>query len=82
MPSLTIRNIAPRLKAQLRVRAARHARSMEEEVRVILREAVASDSAVRTNLAASIARRMARAGGGVDLQIPPREPIREPPKFR
>ena len=55
---------------------------MEEEVRVILREAVASESAVSNNLAASIARRMQKAGGGVDLEIPPREPMREPPRFR
>ncbi|HZJ65228.1 MAG TPA: hypothetical protein VFD36_17070 [Kofleriaceae bacterium] len=82
MQSLTIRNIDPRLKARLRVRAARHGRSMEEEVRVILREAVAADSAVSNNLAASIARRMEKAGGGVDLEIPPRGPTREPPKFR
>jgi plasmid stability protein len=82
MESLTIRNIDSRLKARLRVRAARHGRSMEEEIRVILREAVASDSAVSNNLAASIARRMKKAGGGVELEIPPREPMREPPRFR
>lgn len=81
MSSLTVRNIDPRLKAKLRIRAARHARSMEEEVRVILREAVAKDPKPPTNLAASIARRMAKIGGGVDLELPPREPIREPPKF-
>jgi plasmid stability protein len=82
MASITVRNIDPKLKARLRVRAARHARSMEEEVRVILRDAVAADSAVSNNLAAFIARRMEKAGGGVDLKIPPRGPIREPPRFR
>jgi plasmid stability protein len=82
MASLTIRNIPLQLKARLRVRAARHARSMEEEVRVILREALAADSAVSNSLAASIARRMEKAGGGVDLEIPPRGPTREPPRFR
>jgi plasmid stability protein len=55
---------------------------MEEEVRVILRDAVASESAASNNLVVSIARRMAKAGGGVDLEIPPREPMRDPPKFR
>ena len=54
---------------------------MEEELRVILRDAVAADSAPPVNLAAMIAKRFKRFGG-VDLEIPPREPIREPPKFR
>jgi plasmid stability protein len=81
MQSLTIRNIDARLKARLRVRAARHGRSMEEEVRVILRDAVASESTAPNNLVASIARQMAKAGGGVDLEIPPREPMRDPPRF-
>ena len=40
MASLTIRNIDDRLKLRLRVRAALHGRSMEEEARVILRHAV------------------------------------------
>lgn len=81
MASLTIRNIEPQLKARLRVRAARNDRSMEEEARVILREAVATDSVPSGNLVAMIARRMAKVGG-VDLEIPPREPMRAPPKFR
>jgi len=81
MASLTIRNLEPQLKARLRVRAARNARSMEEEVRVILREAIASDAAPPTNLAAFIAD-LVRPLGGVELEIPPREPMREPPKFR
>jgi plasmid stability protein len=80
MPSITIRNIDNQLKARLRVRAARNARSMEEEARVILREAVATDAASPTNLAASIAECF-QALGGVELELPPREPMREPPKF-
>jgi antitoxin FitA len=81
MSSLTVRNIDPRLKAKLRIRAARNARSMEEEVRVILREAVAKDPRVTTNLATFIAD-LFRPFGGVELEIPPREAVREPPKFR
>ena len=81
MATLTIRNVDPKLKAKLRVRAARNARSMEEELRVILREAVASDSETPANLAAFIIEQF-RPFGGVELEIPPREPIREPPKFR
>ena len=81
MATLTIRNVNPKLKAKLRVRAARNARSMEEELRVILREALRSDSAPPANLAEFIMEQF-RPLGGVELEIPPREPMREPPKFR
>ncbi len=39
MASLTVRQLDDKLKTLLRLRAARHGRSMEDEVRVILREA-------------------------------------------
>ena len=39
MASLTVRQLDDKLKKLLRLRAARHGRSMEDEVRVILREA-------------------------------------------
>jgi antitoxin FitA len=40
MATLTIRNIDEDLKTSLRVQAARHGQSMEEEVRCILRQAI------------------------------------------
>ena len=40
MASITIRSLDDDIKARLRVRAAEHGRSMEEEVRILLREAV------------------------------------------
>ena len=40
MSTLTIRNVEPAVKEQLRVRAARNGRSMEAELRAILAEAV------------------------------------------
>src|SRR6185503_16543007 len=39
MASLTVRQLDEKLKTQLRVRAARNKRSMEDEIRVILRQA-------------------------------------------
>ena len=39
MASITIRNLDDNVKTRLRVRAAEHHRSMEEEVRIILRDA-------------------------------------------
>lgn len=77
MAVLTIRNIEDAVKSRLRIRAARHGRSMEDEVRQILRAAVADQSGGTSNLADRIHTRFA-ALGGVDLELPPREPAREP----
>lgn len=81
MASITIRDLDERTKSRLRVRAAHRHRSMEEEARQILREALAADETPAGNLAAQIAARFG-PGGGVDLDIAPREPMRGPPKFR
>lgn len=48
MASITIRNLDDDLKRRLRVRAAEHSRSMEAEVREILRQAVGQPSAPKT----------------------------------
>ncbi len=42
MATLTIRNLDERLKRNLRLRAAGHGRSMEQEARVILADALAT----------------------------------------
>ena len=67
------------MKSKLRVRAATNGRSMEEEARNILRQAVEQEAGPR-NLARAIRERFAPYGG-VELNIPPREPMREPPTF-
>ena len=54
MASITIRNLDDSLKRCLRMRAAKHGRSMEEEAREILRHAV-EEPAPPPNLAAAIA---------------------------
>lgn len=78
MATITIRNLDPQTKTRLRVRAAHNNRSMEEEVRSILRAAVAGGEAGPASLAEAIRIRFERIGG-VELEVPPREPIREPP---
>lgn len=79
MASITIRNLDDETKERLRVRAAQRRRSMEEEARNILREALETEATVPRNLAAEIHERFS-ALGGVDLEIPPREPMRDPPQ--
>ncbi len=79
MASITIRDLDEDVKTRLRVRAAEHHRSMEEEARLILRDAVGRKPGSR-NLA-SVIRAHFGPANGVDLELPPREPGREPPSF-
>jgi plasmid stability protein len=71
MASLTIRNIDERTKARLRMQAARHGRSMEEEARSLLRAALTQEEAEDRSLADAIRARFARLGG-VTLELPSR----------
>ena len=80
MASITIRNLDDDVKTRLRVRAAEHSRSMEEEVRLILREAV-NDGKTRPRNLAKFARECFAPLGGIELALPPRGPMREPPEF-
>ena len=79
MASITIRNLDEDVKTRLRVRAAGNGRPMAEEARLILRDVVGRKPGSR-NLAEAIRARIAPLGG-VDLELPPREPVREPPTF-
>ena len=80
MPSITLRNLDAGLKARLRVRAAEHGRSMEEEARDILRAALSRKRSQPGNLAAAIRARFARLGG-VEMPEPRREPMRPAVEF-
>src|SRR5690606_12652302 len=80
MATMTIRNLDDDLKAQLRVRAAQNGHSMEEEVRNILRSALKSEPLSGRGLVNSI-REMVEPYGGLELELPPREPQRDPPDF-
>lgn len=81
MPSITIRDLDTQLKERLRRRAALHGRAMEEEVRVILRTALADADVTPSRLGTAIHRRF-RDLGGVELELPPREAMRAPPRPR
>jgi plasmid stability protein len=72
MASLTIRNLDESLKADLRLRAARHGCSMEEEARQILRQTLA-----RGTPAGNLAKRIHDRFAWLDaecLPIPARRP--------
>ena len=79
MASITIRHLDGGIKRRLRVRAAEHGRSMEEEAGEILSQVVGETTPV-SNLAVAIRSRFA-ALGGVDLDIPARDAMRAPPNF-
>ncbi|MGA2196280.1 MAG: plasmid stabilization protein [Bryobacteraceae bacterium] len=78
MASITIRKLDDAVKSRLRIRAARHGRSMEEEAREILKVAVVEEGSHKLNLAESI-RRHIDPLGGVDLTLPSRQRVRRPP---
>ncbi len=79
MASLTIRNIDDSLKASLRMSAASHGRSMEEEARQILRQFLLREKS-SVGLGSRIARRFA-AVGGVELPEVTRSIPRPPPEM-
>lgn len=79
MASITIRNPDDGLKRRLRICAAEHGRSMEEGAREILRQVV-GNLAPPQNLGETIHRRFA-ALGGVELDLPPREAMPDPPRL-
>lgn len=69
MASVVIRNLDDRVKERLRLRAARHGRSMEAEVREILTDAVSEPDDV--GLLQAIMQCFGELGG-VELNIPAR----------
>lgn len=71
MATLTIRDFDDDLKAALRVRAAENGRSMESEVREILR-AVLRRASSGPGMATRIRQRFSDVGGAADLDPPNR----------
>jgi antitoxin FitA len=83
MVSLLIRNVDEALHTRLKARAREQRRSLEEEARELLREAVfRKEITPRENLV-DIARRLFGPERGVALDIPPRggSPVSPPPDF-
>lgn len=82
MATLTIRSIDDKLKSLLRLEAARHGRSMEEEARQILRSAVmgSNTDSDGTTLAERINRRFAGLRAD-EIALQPRHTPRKPPNW-
>ncbi|MBV9406150.1 MAG: hypothetical protein JO211_12470 [Acidobacteriaceae bacterium] len=71
MARIMIRKLEERVKAKLRMRAAHHGRSMEQEMREILKHAPIVEEQRAQNLADAI-RRQIEPLGGVELSLPTR----------
>jgi plasmid stability protein len=71
MATLTIRDLDDELKAALRVRAAEHGRSMEAEVREILRTALTRRSPSAVGMGTRIRRRFS-GSENVEIELPDR----------
>ena len=79
MPSLTVRNIDEELKKKLKLSPASRNRSMEEEVRQILKHYLLREKSGQ-GIGTRISRRFAQAGG-VELPDAKRTFPREKPDF-
>lgn len=78
MSSITVRNLDESIKNVLRLRAARHGWSMEQEVRQILQQTVVREQSGGISFAERLNRRF--AGLKVEpLPIPARQMARTPP---
>ncbi|MBF2099352.1 MAG: plasmid stabilization protein [Gloeomargaritaceae cyanobacterium C42_A2020_066] len=79
MTSLTIRNLDEATKQRLRIRAARHGVSMEEEVRRILKEALRLEEAP-TDLGQRLQDRFAGLAAE-EFVVPDRQAPRSAPQW-
>jgi antitoxin FitA len=78
MASLVIRNIDENTTRTLKARARSNGTSVQDEVRTILKTALASNTG--PGLATSIVA-LFKPVGGVELKLPVREAMRTPPRF-
>jgi len=68
MAQVIVRNLEDSVKRKLQRRAAKHGRSMEEEVRDILRDAVKDEGSPRKGLGSAIADRFRGLGFDEEIQ--------------
>ena len=78
--NITIQNLDEGLERRLRIRAVANGHSIEEEARRILLAVLDEETAPPKDLAKMIRGRF-KPFGGVELEIPPRDAMRQPPRF-
>ena len=78
--TITVRNLDESLQQRLRLRAAQHGHSLEEEVHDILRATLGKGNAPVKNLGTAL-HELFKPFGGVELELPPRGPVRDPPRL-
>ena len=78
--SITVNGLDEDLERRLRLRAAEQGVSVEQAARDILSAALCEDVPETIDLASSIRARFAPFGG-VELELPDRDPIRGAPRF-
>lgn len=82
MAQLVVRNLEQAVKTKLQRRAKRHGRSMEEEVREILRDAAKDEASSRKGLGTRIAAHFSKVGLRKGEEIPELKGFTiEPPDF-
>ncbi len=82
MASMTIRNLPDETKRLIRIRAAENGRSMEEEVRErLIRDYKPAEKPQKLGSWVRDIVSSFQEIGGVDLEPPPREPMRDPIDF-
>ena len=80
MNSITINGFDDTLRRRLSVRAAERGRTIEEEARVILKTVLEGNPPSEKGFGTAL-HEIFMSAGGVDLAIPERDPMREPPSF-
>ena len=79
MTNITIHDLDEDVRNELRVRAASNGRSMEEEARLILEEVLLPKGETRDLV--TIFRSYFGPENGIDVELPSRSSLREPPSF-
>ena len=80
MASITIANLEDNLTARLSERASETGRSIEEEAHEILRAALVENPMSEKGFGTAL-HEIFKSAGGVELEIPPRDSMWEPPRF-
>lgn len=80
MSTLTVRDVPDEVKTKLRVRAAKHGRSMEAEVRSILAETVLRSP--ESEDLVELMRAPFEDIGGVELELPSRRSVPRAAEFK